>query len=385
MIGAWNAIRTMLLGMDASSDAPAPEIHLHVDIGGATIPPGGEIDLGDVTVGQQTSANPYIHNHGDSGLVISSIDVDSPLVVGGGPGADSFTVGAGDIAQISLLLTPTATGAFSYSVTINSNDPTNPAFTFEIVGTAIAPELLDGLGLWLPLDEFSDGTSPVNRIDKTGQLVFVDVGNVPSTTGKIGRATQFTEGDSHYLHYTGTDLEIGTGSYTFACWFDAATKGYMFHKPGVFHVRHTDPLAIAFVHVSQPQIAQVNVWTPGTKQCVFAWYDADAGTINLQVDDGIVSSAATALVVTAEQDEAFIGTDGPDLTLDTMTCMVDEVAIWTRVLTADERAAYRNNGDGITYTSLITIPSTRLTIYGTDTRRKTVYGTDTRRKTVYGV
>src|SRR5690349_8047543 len=90
-----------------------------------------------------------------------------------------------------------------------------------------------------------------------------------------------------------------------------------------------------------------NTVAPGTWNSIMAWHDSVNNTVNIQVNDGPVNSVAYSdggmdsslpLAVGAYSDGSF-GLQGS----------IDELAIYKRVLSADERDWYYNSGSGRAY------------------------------------
>jgi hypothetical protein len=74
-----------------------------------------------------------------------------------------------------------------------------------------------------------------------------------------------------------------------------------------------------------------------------AWYDVGAGTINAQMDDGSVQSAAATFIPSGSSDFIVGGDVG------NFNGLIDELGIWKRVLTPSERSTLYNSGNGLTY------------------------------------
>jgi len=84
----------------------------------------------------------------------------------------------------------------------------------------------------------------------------------------------------------------------------------------------------------------------GETHFVLAWYDGAADTINIQVDDGTVLSAAGPTAV--HQGTAGLDVGRADIGVEAvLNGVMEEVAIWRRVLTSAERTSLYNGGDGV--------------------------------------
>lgn len=86
---------------------------------------------------------------------------------------------------------------------------------------------------------------------------------------------------------------------------------------------------------------------------VIGWYDSTAHTLNCQVNNGTVNSVAfTGPIFHAAQPTlAHVFTADNVSTYYYTNSVIDEVGIWTRVLTASERTALYNGGAGLPFSS----------------------------------
>lgn len=213
--------------------------------------------------------------------------------------------------------------------------------------------LRTGLVSHWKLDEAS-GT----RYDAHGSNHLQDNNTVTQAVGKINNAGQFTRANSEYLSCAANDaLRFAA---TIALWVLLDTKEYQelvnAFKVGsssngyaVYYNDATDRFAFgaAYSNNNFTNVAANNLGSPNTGQWYFivAWYDAATATLNIQVNDGTTNSAAhTAFVNTATQFQM-----GAITAPNYLNGRLDSVSIWSRVLTADERATLYNGGAGLDY------------------------------------
>lgn len=78
--------------------------------------------------------------------------------------------------------------------------------------------------------------------------------------------------------------------------------------------------------------ATANAW-----QFIACWYDKVAQTINIQKDNGSVTSASYTNVVFASTNPVSLGATGDGATSHFFNGSLDEFSIWKRVLTSNER------------------------------------------------
>lgn len=223
-------------------------------------------------------------------------------------------------------------------------------------GTAAASSLLTDLVAYWKLDETSG-----NRADSgPNGLSLTDSGSVGYTTGKQGNAAVF-DGTAKYLGRT-SDAYTQTGDidFTLAGWFRAAnTNEGMLVTRDLYLAREYNlqwGLAPGWATFSvwdatdARRMAHVTGLTHSTWYYVVAWHDAAENTVNLQINNGTVASTSMVNAAKAAGTcefrvgaRAYVASEGY------FNGTIDEVGFWKRVLTADERTALYNSGNGVTY------------------------------------
>jgi hypothetical protein len=215
--------------------------------------------------------------------------------------------------------------------------------------TILSPLLTDLLAYW-PLDEAS-GT----RFDSVGTNHLSDTGGVGSTIGKQGNAaTGF--GASTFLSSTSDNTQIA-GDWTIALWFrtgaNVSTNQALISRWGAASL---DQEYIVYVHgssfrflVNAPSTVYIDrPVAPNTTYLGFAWHDATAGKIYVQLNDGVDTSDTVGVIKTSAGNTFRVGQRG-DTSLPWLGNWIDEIGIWGRVLTPAERTQLYNGGAGITY------------------------------------
>jgi hypothetical protein len=79
------------------------------------------------------------------------------------------------------------------------------------------------------------------------------------------------------------------------------------------------------------------------------YHDAEADQIGIAVNGGTFTTASHSAGIFNSSAALIIGSFGDSGFASPMQGWVDEVGIWNRMLTADERAALYNSGNGIAY------------------------------------
>jgi hypothetical protein len=203
------------------------------------------------------------------------------------------------------------------------------------------------------------GEASGSRADSTGWgNTLTDVNTVTQAAGKVGNAAQFTRVNAESLTLAdNVDLSTGNISFGIACWVYLDTKAtqqgilvkwggaglreyYLEYNSGAdrfrFHVSN-DGTADAVVIANALGSPSVGTW-----YFIVCWHDADADTINIQVNDGTVNSTAHATGVFDSTWNFAIG-NLVGLFLDGR---VDEAGVYKPFPTAAERTWLYNGGSG---------------------------------------
>lgn len=224
--------------------------------------------------------------------------------------------------------------------------------------------LLNDLVAFWKLDEASG-----NRLDSAGANNLADNNTVTQATGKQGNAAQFTAANSEYLSIAdNAALSMGDIDFTIAGWVYLDTKiadrgicAKFGGSQNEFILRFQFAvLQFVFSVYSGGSIVAcpaTSFGNPLTGQWYFvvAWHDSVANTINIQINNGAVDSVAYSVGVN-DSNGAF--RVGDIATLDRyMDGRIDELGVWKRVLTANERTTLYQAGSGLTYPFAVPAPA----------------------------
>lgn len=211
----------------------------------------------------------------------------------------------------------------------------------------------DAIALW-KLDETSDGSAPVTRVDSIGSLDLTDNNTVASAAKGVGapanlpdNVASFVAANSEYLSYAGA-LVAADASVTVSAWVYAASDGTLSivnDGNGDFLLRRSvggnvDFFTRAFndsVAESSPTI------TVGSWFHVVAIHDADTDTISISLNNNALATAATG-GANGALTNWFVGSRSAALAF--WDGYISSVAVWDRVLSDDERTALYNSGAG---------------------------------------
>ena len=217
--------------------------------------------------------------------------------------------------------------------------------------------LLNGLVLWLPLNEASG-----DAIDISGNgRNFTQSGTVSAGAGKIsGARGPFSVSN----YFSRTDASIDPiSSWSFNCWFFLTTRTAtvnLFGKDNptvagnrqlilqAYNAGSGQANAGLFKATDVTTLVQMAPASTGSWYNFNAYHDAPAKTLGIRMNGGGWTTAtytgslqaATANPVTVGN-RPGAGADAP------VTGLLDEVGWWNRVLTAAEFAALYNSGSGI--------------------------------------
>lgn len=225
--------------------------------------------------------------------------------------------------------------------------------------------LLTTLTTYWKLDETSDGSGAITRVDSVGGQDLTD--NSPfaaSGTGKVNNGVSLVSANSEYLsHADSSTLRMGNIDFTIGAWVKLSTitanrtilsKYVSAGSQKEYDLDYNQPTASFRFIVSQDgnvttSILSTNYPAPvaGEWYYVLAWHNASADTLNIRVNNwptntlsyasGVWTGGTAPLAIGQINSAAFM--DG----------VVDEVSIWKRVLNTNEQATLYNVGNGTTY------------------------------------
>lgn len=230
----------------------------------------------------------------------------------------------------------------------------------KLIITAAPPSpLLTDLVAYWKLDE-SSGT----RYDSHGANHLTDYNTVASATGRLGNCISYAVGNTDkYVGCADSDaLSTGDIDFTIAGWFKvtgANGQGQIANKWNwntsnreyLLDVHPSTYCRFYIATTAQSQVGAVDSFFPsvGDWTWICGWHDSVNNTVNVQVNGRTVVSTAHSGGVISGGTADF--TIGPYSVLANYATEIDidEVGLWKRVLTSDERAELYNSGAGKTY------------------------------------
>ena len=247
--------------------------------------------------------------------------------------------------------------------------------------------LTTGLVSYWRLDESSNGSAPVTRVDAYGtNNLTVDNGNTPSTTGILSNAINPSRASANSLTCpnancggAGTNqLDIGAGSFTISAWVynvqntgtalgtqALVTKGYTSGQlsyemylatgsgtlagPPVFDINNnTTTSSVSHIYMEASSSARFSGLTTGWHHIVGV-FDSVTPTITLYVDNvsAASNSSANGTKYVVSTNDFGIGAGGfvkQGTALGSANVPIDEVGVWKKALSATEVGNLFNSG-----------------------------------------
>jgi hypothetical protein len=230
----------------------------------------------------------------------------------------------------------------------------------RVLGRTPSPLLASLRGAW-HFDETSGAAQ-----DSSGRGNHWSVTGAPGTlAGKLSTARTLTASDQFYQSI-GADFLLGAEvSFTGAIWFYLPTGGG--GAPEIWATGETtiatnadvgillQPLAGGMLRLTAAQASTLytvdtaNSWSRDTWHLAFFWHDATANLLGVQLDGGSPVTLAHAVGVNAHP-SGRVAMNGRSSGQFPGVVYFDETAWWLgKVLSADERAEFRQNGNGTAF------------------------------------
>lgn len=206
-----------------------------------------------------------------------------------------------------------------------------------------------------------------NRVDSVAAMALVPTGTVGAVTGKHGNAADFPGTSGNYLAISdNATLSIGAAqNFTIACWayFDASSGDHCLVGKGNVSANYDDcefmlwrrTGTLQFSVANGAQVTNVNSGiTPATGAWYFVigWLDASNNLLWIQVNNGTPAFIACPNDSWDSTGQFEIGRQPGWSSSPILDGRVDNVMVYKRILTADERTNLWNAGLGLDYAEL---------------------------------
>ncbi|MCU0792675.1 MAG: choice-of-anchor D domain-containing protein [Opitutaceae bacterium] len=191
--------------------AREPRIAVAQPLGNA-IPPGGVTDIGGAFPATTASKTIYVTNVGVQALSFLSLGSSSPeFTFNQLAGVFNGQVQPGGVATFVVTFAPAGPGVRSGTISIGTDDPTRPLFTFTVRGSVLAPTFNAAATAGLPI---AVGSGPVDLAALTGASPAGGVFSGPGVSGGLFNPTAAGPG-VHVITYTAlgasTTFQVNNG------------------------------------------------------------------------------------------------------------------------------------------------------------------------------
>ncbi len=189
-------------------------------------------------------------------------------------------------------------------------------------------------------------------------------GTVAAGSGVIGKGLQFNENSPGYLGVKSRYIPINRPDFTLSLWVNLGDPAIGSDMPILSGIGGLDGFRLIWdcetrtfqfstlnsrnevvATASTPGEVLVNHW-----YLVTAWYSFQTKTIQIQVDNGAMGTASTSRWPFFPE-WFYVGTAPNDPHLSPLDGQLDELGIWNRVLTSEERSDLYNGGAGNRFNS----------------------------------
>jgi len=217
-----------------------------------------------------------------------------------------------------------------------------------------------GTALDLPAPvAFFSMNGAAGETDTVGALSATVIGATPaSVAGKIGNARAFVSAAANGANLQVADtpaLKFDGRDFTVAVWFNLTQNNSletMIVKGNEFNLTYDSGqsgLTATLTGTPNASLLRAGVIATGAWHLAVVWYDRTAHTLNLQLDNGTITSVAATTVI-ANQGYAFrLG--GIIMEANYLDGILDAIAKWDVVLTSTQRTNLWNAGAGREYIS----------------------------------
>lgn len=219
-------------------------------------------------------------------------------------------------------------------------------------GGAATTNLLSGLVAYYTLSNVNDSHSGSRTLTNNASVTFV--------AGKVGNCGRFATASSQYLSSNSSVFAI-TNDITVACWAKLASTGGFKRLVSRFvqgtggYTLSTDntletPVGFGCMGVGGTANPMSGPLNTGQWYFLVGWFDSSISTAYLSVDNGTPISEAIALggVMANPSVDFMIGAFDSPVT-QYHDGDLDEVGVWSRILTATERTYLFNGNAGRTW------------------------------------
>lgn len=200
-----------------------------------------------------------------------------------------------------------------------------------------------------------------NLIDALGSNNLTDHNSIGAASGRVNGGRDFEASSSQYAsHADSATFSRGDTDFTIAAWFnlesapDESTIVSKWDEGGADYEYSLFWFGgLKFFVQPNPGQFPAAAWggsfSTGTWYHVVAWHDATNDELGIAVNDGTPVTQSHATGVRDGAADFAVGYCQGGASNRYFDGIIDEVGLWSRVLTSGERTALYNGGNGITY------------------------------------
>jgi len=204
-----------------------------------------------------------------------------------------------------------------------------------------------------------------NRVDSAGSNDLTPVNTVPSGTGIQGNAASFNRANSEYLKITdaaqsGLDL---TGDHTINMWIKRASTNWM----GLYSHNYTDTSGGQLYYNTSNQLQAIydngidlsvaQTLTVGTWYMISVTYNDTTKRLDIWVNGSSIGNATGSGSIANPTVDFLLGVSRWTGLQGYFDGLIDEVSVWSRVLSGTDLTAIYNSGSGIPYAAAASGPA----------------------------
>lgn len=225
--------------------------------------------------------------------------------------------------------------------------------------------LLNDLIVWFPLNEASG-----NRADSHGSgTVLTQTGTVGTVTHRSGSGNAASISADNFLYDATPAAGLALDTFTMAAWVAMSSSTANAVIGGVGAVRSTSSFKYYMIAdftratlqvsngttVAETQTAASTLPADSSWHLLITSYDSTSGAMTVYMDGGTPNASGTSGYTTLDATSYgfTVGGHGAGATTNAeFVGGVSDFAVWSRVLTSDERAELWNAGAGLSYGDL---------------------------------
>ncbi len=315
-------------------------------------------NFGTLLVGSSPIVTTFtLKNLGNAALNLTG----SPAVQISGTNASDFSISAaagnpvavGSSTTFNAQFSPASTGVKNATISIPSNDPLNPNYTFAIQGTGTAQNLAG----WWKFDETSGTTAADSSGNANTGTLNAPVATWSPTGGQLGGALVFSGTAGQSVSVPNNAALNPTSGISITAWINPTTWGTnnnrrILEKGGNdTQYRLTAQSNALMFDLSGLKNITTTLPATGTWTHVAGTYDGT--TMRLYINGSQVTSVAITGSIATTTDALYIGTKNGTTTVagDYFSGAIDDVRIYGRALAASEVADLASETGVVTITA----------------------------------